>query len=232
MLKKDLIITLRNIFKNKLTSLINIFGLSISLACCMLIIMFIRYELSYDRFNSTADRVYRFTAGIKRDNGYQAHFARCSEPWVKYFPEDFPEIEKMVTLVPYRNITLKIKDEKFSLKTAFYTDSTFFNVFSIKLLQGDPNKVLTDPNTAVISSTLASKYFKDSDPVGQIIINTGQYDGTKWLSKNFTITGVYKDIPANSHFHSDLFISKSSNSDDGWKYVYLLLKKKQILQIL
>lgn len=226
MQKKDLIVTLRNIFKNKLISLINIFGLSISLACCMLIIMFIRYELSYDRFNSTADRVYRFTAGIKRDNGYQAHFARCSEPWVKYFPEDFPEIEKMVTLVPYRNITLKINDEKFSLKTAFYTDSTFFNVFSINLLQGDPNRVLTDPNTAVISSTLALKYFKDKDPVGQIIINTGQYDGTKWGSKNFTITGVYKDIPANSHFHSDLFISKSSNNDDGWKYVYLLFKSK------
>lgn len=226
MLKKNLGITIRNIFKNKLTSLINIFGLSISLACCALIILFIRYELSYDRLNANADRIFRFTVSIKRNNGYQAHFARCSQPWVKYLPEDFPEIEKMVTLSPYRNITLKINDEKFSLNTSFYADSTFFNVFSIKLLQGDPDKVLTDPYTAVISSSLAKKYFKNSDPVGQIIINTGQYDGTKWASKSFTITGVYKDIPANSHFHSDLFLSKTSVTpdDNAWKYVYLLFK--------
>lgn len=227
MLIKNLQITLRNIFRNKLTSLINIFGLSISLACCALIMLYIRYELSYDHFNASADRIYRFTVSIRRDNGYQAHFARCSEPWVKYLPEDFPEIEKMVTLSPYKNITLKINDEKFSLNTAFYADSTFFNVFSINLLQGDPNKTLSDPNTAVISSSLALKYFKNNDPVGQTIVNTGQYDGKKWISKSFTITGVFKDIPANSHFHSDLFLSKTSTpkDDNAWKYVYILLKK-------
>lgn len=224
MMIRNLGITLRNIFRNKLTAVINIFGLSISLSCSVLIILFIRYELSYDSFNANADRIYRFTVSTKRNNGYQSHFARCSEPWVKYLPEDFPEIEKMVTLSPYKNITLKINDEKFSLKTGFYADSTLFKVFTIKLLQGDPNKALSDPNTAVISSSLAIKYFKNTDPVGQTIINTGQYEGDKWITKTLTITGVYKDIPANSHFHSDLFISKSSTNDDGWKYVYLLFK--------
>jgi putative ABC transport system permease protein len=229
MLIQNLQITLRNIFRNKLTTLINIFGLSISLACCVLIILFIRYELSYDRFSINAHRIYRFTFSIKRSNGYQAHFARCAEPWVKFFPEDFPEIQKMVTLSPYKNITLKINDEKFSLKNSFYTDSTFFNVFNIKILHGDPARVLKDPNTAVISSSLAAKYFKNTDPVGQTITNTGQYEGNKWISRSLTITGVFKDIPANSHFHSDLFLSKASikpNDDYVWKYVYLMMKTK------
>ncbi len=226
MFKTDLIVTLRNIFKNKLTFLINIFGLSISLACSALIILFIRYELSYDKFNAGSDRIYRFTYSIKRNNGYQAHFARCNVPWIKYLPEDFPEIEKMVTLVPYKNITLKINDEKFSLSSAFYADSTLFNVFTVKLLRGEANKVLSEPHTAVISNSLAAKYFKNTDPVGKTIINTGQFEDDKWVSKSFTITGVYKDIPANSHFHSDLFLSKTSanSNDNEWKYVYLLFR--------
>ena len=228
MLRQNLKIALRNILRNKLSSAINIFGLSLSIACCTLIIFFIRYELSYDRFHTNADQIYRFTFSINTKSGYKAHFARCAASWIKHFSEDFPEVEKMVTLIPYRNITLKVKEEKLSLDNSFYADSTLFNVFSIQLLQGDSNRVLSEPNNVVISESFARKYFDNDDPVGQSIINTGWHDGKNWTNLNYTITGVFKDLPANSHFHSDLFISKSTHplkNDNEWKYVYLLFNK-------
>jgi putative ABC transport system permease protein len=228
MLRQNLKIALRNILRNKLSSAINIFGLSLSIACCTLIIFFIRYELSYDRFHTNADQIYRFTFSINTESGYKAHFARCTASWVKHFSDDFPEVEKMLTLIPYKHITLKVKEEKLSLDNSFYADSTLFNVFSIQLLQGDSNRVLSEPNNVVISESFARKYFDNDDPVGQSIINTGWFDGENWTNLNYTISGVFKDLPANSHFHSDLFISKASNpskNDNDWKYVYLLLNK-------
>jgi putative ABC transport system permease protein len=228
MVRQNIKIAFRNIRGNKLISAINIIGLSLSIACCSLIIFFIRYELSYDSFNLNAGRIYRFTYDIKSKNGYNAHFARCITPWIKYLPEDFPEVEKMVTLIPNKHITLKIKEEKLSLNTAFYADSTFFNVFSVHLLQGDSNRVLSEPNTVVISESFSKKYFANQDPVGQIIANTGWNDGKKWTILNYVVKGVFKDLPVNSHFHTDLFISKATiaqNSEDDWKYVYLLLYK-------
>jgi putative ABC transport system permease protein len=218
----------RNILRNKLTSVINIIGLSISMACCVLIISFIKYEFSYDRYHKNADRTYRFTYSVKKDNGYKAHFARCAAKWVNYFPDEFPEVEKMVTLMPYKHITLKVKDEKFSLESVFYADSTFFNVFSIRLLKGDSNRVLSEPNAVVISKSLARKYFCNDDPVGKTIANTGWHDGKQWTILYYTVTGVFEDMPVNSHFHSDIFISKATihwNSDWDWKYVYLLFHK-------
>jgi putative ABC transport system permease protein len=228
MLIQNLKIALRNILRNKLTSIINIAGLSISIASCSLIIFFIRYELSYDRFNVNADRIYRFTYSINTKSGYSAHFARCANSWIRYLPGEFPEVEKMVTLIPYRHITLKIKEEKLTLTDSFYADSTFFNVFSVPLLQGDSNKVLSEPNTVVISESFARKYFGNKNPVGQSIVNTGWYDGSDWSKLNLTITGVFRDLPANSHFHSDIFISKTTNTvnnDNDWKYVYILFNK-------
>lgn len=221
-------LALKNIVRNKLTSLINIIGLSVSMACCILIVFFIKYELSFDRFNNNANRIYRFTFSVNAKNGYHAHFARCATSWIKYLPDDFPEIEKMVTLFPYTHITLKAKDEKFTLPVSFYADSTFFNVFSIKLLNGDSNKVLSNPNSVVISESFAKKHFGNSNPVGQPVINTGWHDGKKWTKLYYTVTGVFKDIPINAHFHSDMFISKSTmhwNYDNDWKYVYLLLNR-------
>jgi putative ABC transport system permease protein len=228
MIKQNLKIALRNIFRNKLSSAINIFGLSLSIACFALIIFFIRYELSYDRFHANADQIYRFTLSVNKKSGYKAHFAKSAASWVKHFSDEFPEVEKMVTLIPYRQITLKVKEEKLSLDNSFYADSTLFNVFSIQLLQGDSNRVLSEPNNVVISESFALKYFDKDNPIGQSIINTGWYDGKDWTNLNYTITGVFKDLPDNSHFHSDLFISKSTNSlknDNNWKYVYLLFNK-------
>jgi putative ABC transport system permease protein len=221
-------IALRNLLRNKLSSIINIIGLSISTACCILIIYFIKYELSYDKYNKFADRIFRFTYSVKLNTGYNAHFARCATKWINYIPDEFPQVEKMVTIMPDRHITLKVKDEKITLLNSFFADSTFFNVFSIKLLRGDSNKVLSAPNTAVISKSFAKRYFGKENPIGQSLTRTGFYDGKKWTKIYYTITGVFEDIPSNAHFHSDLFVSKATltwNTDWEWKYVYLLFYK-------
>ncbi|MBN2273174.1 MAG: ABC transporter permease [Bacteroidales bacterium] len=225
MLKKYLNSAIRNILRNKLYTAINIIGLSISIACCILIILFLKYEFSYDTFHTKANRIYRFTTEVENENGYKAHFARCASSWIKYLPEEFPEVEKMVTMFPGRRMTLMANEKKFALENAYYTDSTFFSVFSIFPLKGDRYKVLKDPFTAVISESLARKYFGDSDPLGRIITNTGWHNGVKWTKLNYTITGVFKDIPATSHFHTDLLISDKSQNSESWKYVYLLLHK-------
>lgn len=219
---------LKNLIRNKLTSIINVIGLSFSIACCILILFFIKYEISFDRFNHNSTRIYRFTYSVQNKNGYHSHFAMCASSWIKYLPNDFPEIEKMVTLMPFKNITLKVKEEKITLPISFYADSTFFNVFSIQLLQGDSNQVLSKPNNIVVSESFARKYFGNENPVGQTIANTGWNDGKSWTNLYYTITGVYRDIPVNSHFHSDLFISKSTiprYNETDWKYVYLLLHR-------
>ena len=158
MLKQYFKISARNILRNKLFSIINITGLSISIACCLLIMLLLKYEFSYDSFNKFSDRIYRFTFSVNLKTGYKAHFARCANSWTQYFKDDFPEVEKMVTLRENKWVTLKIKNNKFSLKNAFYTDSTFFNVFSVALLKGDSNKVLSETNSVVISESLANKY--------------------------------------------------------------------------
>ncbi|MBN1416299.1 MAG: ABC transporter permease [Bacteroidales bacterium] len=225
MLKKYLNIAIRNILRNKLYGAINIIGLSISIACSILIILFVKYEFSFDRFHTRANRIYRFTMEVENENGYKAHFARCATSWIKYVPEEFPEVEKMVMLFPGRRMTLMANEKKFVLENAYYTDSAFFSVFSISPLKGDRNKVLQEPYTAVISESLARKYFGETDPVGQTITNTGWHDGEKWTKLNYTITGVFKDIPVTSHFHTDLLISDKSQNSESWKYVYLLLHK-------
>jgi putative ABC transport system permease protein len=225
MLKEYFKIAIRNIGRNKLYSIINVVGLSMSIACCILIMLYIRYEFSYDRFHKNADRIYRFTFELNMKTGYKSHFAKCCNSWLKYIPTEFPEVEKMATLSPWRNITLMANDKKFLLQDAFYTDATFFNVFSVQLLKGDSNKVLTQPNTVAISESLARKYFGNADPLGQTLVNTGWYDGKQWTKLNYTITAVFKDIPVNSHFHTDLLISNKLQSDDNWQYVYLLLHK-------
>ena len=228
MLKQYLKIACRIILRNKLSSIINIIGLSIGIGCCILIGFFLIHEFSYDRFNVDANRIYRFTHSYQNSFGYKSHFAPCSNPWIKNIPANFAEVETMVSMFPYKNITLKVKDENIILGNCFYIDSSFFKVFSIPLIKGNIDKALSGPNVVVISESFARKYYGNFDPVGKVITNIGWYDGKHTIKLNYTITGVFKDIPENSHFHSDIFISKTSmlgNFESEWRYVYLLFHK-------
>jgi putative ABC transport system permease protein len=139
-------------------------------------------------------------------------------------PGVFPQIEELVRLDPYRHTAVKAGENKFYSDRVFATDTNFFKVFNINLLYGDVKKVLSEPYSAVISASLANKCFRDTNPVGQSIMLSGEYD-TKMVA--FTIKGIMKDTPVNSHIHFDVLTSfaKPDEAPD-WAYVYLLLKSK------
>lgn len=212
---------LRNLFKIKSYAILNILGLGIGLACSFAVIVWVKNEFSYDRRLPDADRIYRLTFETNI-SGIRSHFARCWEKWVWQMPETFPQIEEMVRLDPYRHTAVKIGENKFYSDKVFATDTNFFKVFDIDLLYGDVDQVLNGPYSAVISESLSHKYFGNSNPAGQTILFSGEYDTKMGL---FNIKGVMKDTPSNSHIHFDVLTSfaKPDESPD-WAYVYLLLK--------
>jgi putative ABC transport system permease protein len=212
---------LRNLFRIKSYTILNITGLAIGLACAIAVIVWVKEELSFDKKLPDADRIYRLTFETNT-SGNRIHFARCYENWIWKMPSVFPQIEEMVRLEPYRRTAIKAGENKFYSNRIFATDTNFFKVFNIDLLSGDIEKVLSEPSSAVISSSLANKCFGNTNPVGQPLLLSGEQD-TKFGT--FIIKGVMKDTPANSHIHFDILTSFARPDEPPyWAYVYLLLQ--------
>ena len=212
----------RELLKGKTYTALNILGLAIGFACTLGIAGWIRNELSFDRHLPDAGRIYRLTFETNT-SGNRLHFARCFESWISQMPAAFPQIEQLVRLAPYRHTALKAGENKFYSDRIFATDSNFFKVFNITLLSGNADEVLKEPQSAIISSSIAHKCFGDIDPTGQTIRISGEYDEKMML---FTIKGVMQDTPVNSHIHFDILTSFTNpNEAPGWAYIYLLLKK-------
>lgn len=204
MIKNYIKIAFRNLWKNPSYSFINIFGLAIGLTCFILISLFVQFELSYDTFHEKADRIYR----IAKENPGKDYlgtnrFAVTPAPLVKALMEEFPEVEH-ATQVDQVNALLEYGNKKFYEDGIFATEH-FFNVFSFPLLQGDPGTALAEPNSIILTESLAKKYFGDTNPVGQsmTILRSNE-------QAEMEIVGVAKDVPANSHFTFDYLISMSS----------------------
>lgn len=213
----------RNVKKRLFLNLIKILGLSLGLSGILFIVLFLRNELTYDAYNSKADRIYRFTTtnpGFLGNN----HFARI------YFSEQipdlasfFPEIESYVRLAPIKGGVLMHNEKYYSINEAFVCDSTFFNLFDAKLLTGDKQTILNNPGSMVISASFAQKVFGSANPIGQIMtLPAGQYYGEP---SNYTIKGVMKDLPQNSHFHPDLITTPAKGKINWWAFCYLLLNE-------
>jgi putative ABC transport system permease protein len=219
----NLNLIIRNLFRIKSYTILNITGLGIGLACSIAVIVWVKNELSYDRHLPDSDRIYRLT--FETNNyGNRLHFARCWEQWVWQMPAAFPQIEELVRLEPYRRTAIKAGENKFYSDRIFATDTNFFKVFNIDLISGNVEKVLTEPYSAVISSSLASKCFGNSDPVGKPLMLSGEQD-TKFGT--FIIKGVMKDTPVNSHVHFDIVTSFAKPGEPPyWAYIYLLLRRK------
>ena len=216
---------LRRLKQNWKWFIINIIGLSTALTCLLVIFRFVRHEVSYDRFHSKADRIYRLTTDTNR-GAVSIHPARVYGDWPVQLMAEYPSVEKTVRLVPYRNAIVRIDDQKFYSQNAFMTDSSFFNVFDFKVLAGDRGKAFTRPGTAFISRSLAEKYFGHTDVIGMEITILHQQDPNP---KVCFIEGVMEDFPVNSHFHAEVLTSSSSFSNLGdrttWAYTYYLLKR-------
>jgi len=190
----------RTIRKNIVFSLINIFGLTLGIVSFIMIMMFVLGELSYDWFNQNSDRIYRLCirAGIgdTKINQTNSSTRMFSEMLAK-----FPEIETGVKFSGWQDVLVRVGDKTISEPTVMYVDSTIFNVFTIPLIAGDPSTALSRPNTLVISQSTARKFFGQQNPMGKIMgVDTGGFG-------QFEVTGIFKDIPPNSHFHFGLMAS-------------------------
>ena len=185
-------IAIRNLRKQKGFSAINIFGLAVGLATCLLISLFVIDELSYDRYNEKAERIYRIESNA-RINGNGFNTITTPFPLGIALVKDYAQIEKAVRLVNMGDILVKKDKETIVEHGAVFADANLFEVFTLPLITGNPQTALTQPNSMVISETMAKKYFNSTDVLGKTLL-TGN-------TINYKITGVMKDMPVQSHFH-------------------------------
>lgn len=225
MLKNYLKIAWRNLWRNKVFSGINVVGLSVGLASCLLLFVYITHELSYDDFQKKADRIVRVTM----EYSMEGRVAKIPVTGTKVAPEfgrQFPEIESGVRMINRDGVVRK-GDQQFSEKRIVFADSAFFTLFSFPLRKGNPQTALVGPNVVVLSESRAQRYFGSENPVGKMLsINTGG------SFRDFLVTGVIADCPSNSQIKYDLLTSfatlPAAKSEEWYSSnyaTYLLLRK-------
>ena len=230
MFRNYTITALRNLFKNKVFSLINVLGLSVGLASFILIGLYVYHELSMDRYHEKADRIYRIVENLRTENELLLQSV-SSPPMGPTMAKDFPEVESYVRFTDGK-FHVRKGDLSFYEDDVVLADSTLFDVFSFHMLEGDPKTALTKPQTAVLTESAATKYFADTDPLGQTLEMDGEV---------YEVTGVMKDLPENSHFRFDIVLSFSTwssrnkeNEITGWFWngfhTYVLLKEGTNIQ--
>lgn len=225
MFKNYLKIAWRNLWRNKVFSFINVMGLTIGLTACFFIFLYVHFELSYDKFHSKGDRIYRVICDIKTPSEM---IKSGSTPWTfgPNMQHDFPEVEAF-TRLNRANLLVKKGNLSFQEEHSMFADSSIFRVFDFKLIYGNPATALRDVNAVVLSKTAAKKYFGNTDPVGQTVQLTGELVPV-------TVTGVMEDMPQNSLIKADMLVSMSflvsrnPRLDDSWgnfgATTFLLLK--------
>jgi putative ABC transport system permease protein len=203
MFKNFLKIALRNIFRHKGYSFINITGLAAGIACCMLIMLYVQDELSYDKYHEKIDQLYR----LERKGEFQNqvfHIPVTAHPTGPAFEKDLPEILHAVRIWP-TELTVKSRDNHYFEEKIFFTDTAIFNAFTFPLVKGSPGTALKEPNSIVLTERMSNKYFNSIDSIGKTL-------SVKWDEDtiDFKVTGIMKKIPHNSHFKTDFFASYST----------------------
>ncbi|HEX9655203.1 MAG TPA: ABC transporter permease, partial [bacterium] len=196
MLQNYLKIAFRNLMKYKAYSLINILGLAIGMACCILILLYVRDELSYDRFHENSDRIFRVTREwFNQDGSSSLHLGHVAPLIAPLMKNDFPDIHYAVRLIGGGTTLVGYGSKFFEEPQFFFADPEIFEVFTLPFVKGDPKTALADPNSVVITEEMASKYFGEEDPLNRVINIDGDAD--------LKVTGVIRNIPHHSHFHFD-----------------------------
>ncbi|MGK7394529.1 MAG: FtsX-like permease family protein [Candidatus Cyclobacteriaceae bacterium M3_2C_046] len=204
MLKSYLLIAIRNLWNKKLYAGLNIFGLAVGIAGCLVIYTYIQNELSYDSFHEKADRIVKVNISLKL-NDENKLVGVAPDILLPEFTLEFPEVETGVRVFNptlYDKMIVKYQDKLFKEDKFWLADSTFFEVFSFSLVKGNPQNALNEPNKMVITENTARKYFGKEDPMGQtMLINDGEL---------FEVTGVLENLPSNTVFDFDFLASLSS----------------------
>ncbi len=201
----------RHLLKHKGHSLINLLGLTLGMACCLLILLFLRHELSYDRFYPDAERIYRVTEEFEIP-GQEIDYWSTSPPKLgPTLKAEMPEIEASTRMMPYfegglpGRVAVNYQNQRQFYDWFYWVDSTFFQVFHRPMVAGDADTALLQPNTVVLTASTARKYFGDENPLGKVLrIDSGYSD------EDYRVTGVVEDLPENSHFRYDILASVSS----------------------
>ncbi len=235
MLRNYLTIALRNLLKNKVFTLINILGVAIGMAGCLLILQYVRYELSFDRFHEEADRIYRIQYNTYQ-NGQQTVACAAAVPAVgPAMKNNFPEVQEYARFFPISGVMTYLQPDgtplAFREKKMQIATPSALSMFNFPLLQGDAATALDGINKVVLSESAAKRYFGEAEPMGKTLLGSWQDVGP------FIVTGVMRDVPANSHIKFDFLLSyetlnklTDNESETAWGWydfnTYILLDKK------
>ncbi|NQU55284.1 MAG: ABC transporter permease [Bacteroidetes bacterium] len=223
MFKNFIKTTLRNLLRNKFYSMINIVGLAIGITSCILIMLYVQSEMSYDKYNENASRIYRVNLyAMLSDDDFNSPVT-CP-PLARALKDEFPEVEAAVRFANFTQPVIRHNNDVFNETHWFFTDPDFFNIFTTPFILGNAQEVLVQPNSVVLTESTAKKYFRNENPVGKFL--TWDND------RDYLITGVIKDFPQNSHFKPDFlasFVGQALDNNSEWinnqLYTYLVLKE-------
>ena len=225
MLQNYFKVALRNILKYKFFSAINILGMTIGLTACLMIILYVVDELSFDRFHKNANRIYQ--VGLHgKIGGQDLRVANTCPPLAQAMVNEIPEVEAATRIASwFGQPAVKYEDKSFAEEKMFFADSNFFDFFSFRLLEGDPKTALKEPNTVVLTPGMAIKYFGDEPALGKMLTIGAD-------NRSYKITGIIEEAPSNSHFTYNMIAS--AESSDGLKsgiwlnnfmYTYFMLRE-------
>jgi putative ABC transport system permease protein len=207
MIKNYLRSAFRNIKRHPFISFINIFGLTVGLTCCLLILAYIINERSYDKFNKNAKDIYRVTRIFYTAPGVEnLHLSAVAPPFGPLLKNAFSDMQKMTRMLPNGTVALKYNDKLFNEKNAVFADENFFALFNTQVVKGDAKNGLINPFSIMLSEATAKKYFGDENPINKtILLDNPKHD--------FKVTGVFKAFPANSHMHPEILMSFNTLKD-------------------
>lgn len=204
MYKNMLKTAIRNITKDFGYSSLNIIGLTIGIASALFLIIYVTDEVSYDKYHEKADRIYRVSSHISEtDDEFTWIVAQI--PFGPQVVLDYPEVQAAVRFINFNRAPFKYNDKEFYEENFYYADTAVFDVFTYKFLRGDPKTALTEPNTMVLTETVANKYFGNDDPIGKTLVSG---------EESYRITAVIEDVPQNSHFRFNALSSRKSLPSD------------------
>jgi len=217
-------VALRNILKYKFFSAINILGMTIGIVSCLLIVLYVADELSFDRFHKNADRLYQLGLHGKLA-GQDIRTATTAPPIAAALVAEIPEVEAATRLANFNETTVRYEDKAFLQSDIMLADSNFFDFFTFRLLQGDAKTCLREPNSIVLSEDLAVKYFGSAPAMGKLLVMSND-------NKTYKVTGVVENVPQNSHVTYTALISASSRDDmkttvwlNNYMYTYFMLRE-------
>jgi len=205
MIRNYLKTALRNLKANKFISFSNLFGITIGLTCCMLILCYVLGELKYDRFKES-ENIYRVTRSFNTSSGTVSLYLGAVAPVVgPLLQNDFPDIREITRLLRAGTVTVQYEDKVFNEDEAYFGDPHLFDFFTVPVIQGSPRSILTEPFSIALTPELARRYFGNQNPVGKMVKVNNQF--------LFRVSGIFQDFPAQAHLHPQMLLSFSSLND-------------------